>query len=343
MFAQFENIIIVLISFLWLALLWHSTAKQISAKRMRFADNKIFRRITGHKPTKRPVIKSAFIAFALFLTGLGLMRPVGGFYDTELMVESLDMVITLDVSRSMLAEDIEGNSRLRAAKVIIERLVGLIPGDRLGLVLFAGESVVQSPLSQDRGTFLTFLQRAHPDIMARQGTDLVEALQTSIDRFDMSSDNSRVILLVTDGDGPDQNFESVLKEAKEKNIMIFVLAVGTERGARIPLGSSWYGRREYLRYRGSEVVTRLNMGRLQNIAKATHASVFKADSVAAANNIADSLADIPRIVVSAGKMESRYELYYIPVFFAFILLIFEWVISDRIPYEREKDHWLKRI
>lgn len=344
MFRSPDNIVILVIVSIWLLVMWRTTANDIKKKRETFVSPEMFRRVAGHQPTRRPVFKWGLVIVAVLLLALAMMRPVGSLYEEEVFGEGLDLVVALDLSRSMHTHDIENVSRLEVAKAILSQLMKGLRNDRVALVVFAGEAMVQSPLSHDKNTFLTFLDRADPKLLSRQGTNIAEAIETSIDRFDMVASQSKVIILLSDGEDPDQErLKKAVDEAARKKIPVFTVGLGSEKGGPIPEGRTWYGEVVYRRHEGKVVVSRLNDTNLREIAEKTSAAYFRASDVASARDVIAGLNEIPRIAMAGGTRQVRHELYFYPVLLAFLLLLIEWIVSERIPYAREKDHWLKRI
>jgi len=344
MFKNPENLFSLLITAVWVALLWRVAAGDIRRRREAFASAAMLDRIASHKPTRRPVFKWMLVLVGLLLLGVGMLRPQGNTFEEDVVGQGLDLIVALDISKSMYANDIEGNSRLDIAKAILNRMANGLRDDRLGLVVFAGETMIQSLLSYDKGAFLTFLERVSPNLLSKQGTNLAGAIQTSLDRFDMTASQSKVILLISDGEDKDkQRLESAIAEAGRKKIPVFTVGIGSERGGRIPVSRNWFGDIEYLRHKGQVVVTKLEEANLKEIAKKTDARYFRASDISSAKEVIGGLDGIKRVVVSGGKRLIRRELYYVPVLLAFLLLLLEWMVSERIPYERERDHWLKRI
>lgn len=344
MFKNLENIFLLFAALLWVALLWRHAARQLLQKRKSFASGLMLNRIAGHKPTRRPTFKWLMVLAALMMLGVGLMRPLGGTVEEEVFGSGFDLIIALDISKSMNARDIDGNSRLDVAKAMIARMLNGLRDDRIGLVVFAGETMVQSPLSRDKNTFLTFLERVNPQLLAQQGTDLAGAIQTSIDRFDMTASQSRVILLFSDGEDKNrEKLDKAIEEAKRKNLPVFTVGIGSEKGGYIPEGQTWFGEMVYKKHQGKLVVTKLEDGVLKKIAKETGASYFRADNISSAREVVASLDGLKRTAISGGTRQIRNELFWLPVLLGFLLLLGEWMISERIPYAREKDHWLKRI
>lgn len=343
-FKSPEHLILLVAAAIWVAVLWRHTANDLRRRRETFASVAMLSRIASHKPTRRPVIKWAAVITGFALIGFGMLRPQGVLYEEAVMGEGLDLVIALDISKSMNANDIEGNSRLDVAKAILTRMVNGLREDRVGLVVFAGETMVQSPLSYDKNAFLTFLERVNPNLLAKQGTNLAGAVQTALDRFDMTASQSRVILLISDGEDSDKaRLESAIKEAARKKIQVFTVGIGSNKGGYIPEGQTMFGEIVYKRHKGQPVITKLNEGNLQEIARRTEASYFRASDISSAKEVIAGLDGIKRVAISGGSRLVRKELYFFPVLLAFLVLLLEWMISERIPYERERDHWLKRI
>jgi Ca-activated chloride channel family protein len=344
MFRFPENAVLLTAVIIWIALMWHCASRDMRRRRQAFASQKMLERIASHKPTRRPVYKWGMIIAAIILVACGIMRPQGDLSEETVVGEGMDLVIAMDISRSMNANDIEGNSRLEVAKAIIARMLGGLRDDRLGLIVFAGETMVQSPLSYDKNAFLTFLERVNPSLLARQGTNLAAAIQTSIDHFDMTASQSNVIILISDGEDSDKSrLETAINEAVRKKIPVFTVGIGSERGGHIPEARTWFGDIVYKRHKGQLVLTRLEEANLREIAEKTGAEYFRASDISSAKDVIKGLEGIKRVAVAGGTRLIRRELYFLPVLLAFMLLLVEWMISERIPYERERDHWLKRI
>jgi Ca-activated chloride channel family protein len=344
MFKNYENLFLLVFTMVWAAFLWRHAAKKLLQKRTDFASATMLKRLAGHQPTRRPAFKWLMVVFALFLLGVGLMRPLGGVTEEQVFGMGFDLVIALDISKSMNARDIDGNSRLEVAKAIIARMLNGLRDDRIGLVVFAGETMVQSPLSRDKNTFLTFLERVNPQLLARQGTDLGGAIQTSIDRFDMTASQSKVIVLFSDGEDKNrEKLDKAIEEARRKDLPVYTVGIGSEKGGYIPEGQTWFGEMIYKKHQGKLVVTRLEDKNLKEIAEKTGAQYFRANNIASAREVVAALDELSRTGIAGGTRQIRHELYWLPVIIAFLLLLSEWMISERIPYSREKDHWLKRI
>ncbi len=349
-FKSPENLILIAVTAVWSIVLIIHSFSELKRRRNAFAQNLMLKRIVGHKPTKRPLAKWAMVFVAFALMGIALLRPLGEMTEETIQGTGLDLVVALDISKSMNANDIDGNTRLDVAKAILANMIQGLKRDRIGLVVFAGETMVQSPLSYDKAAFLTFLNRVNPNLLSKQGTDLAGAIRTSIDRFDMNASQTKVIVLISDGE--DQNkkeLDMAIDEAEKKHIQIFTVGIGSKEGGRIPESRDpFWGTVRYKTYKGQVVVTKLNDKVLKKIAKRTNPkksedSYFRAYNVSSARDVISRIGKLKRIAVSGATRMVKSELFYTPVLLAFFLLLIEWVISEHIPYEREKDHWLKRL
>jgi len=208
---------------------------------------------------------------ALRLAALGLLfaalaRPQWGFRWEEVRRRGLDLLVVLDTSRSMMASDFVP-SRLEQAKLGVRDLVRTLRGDRIGLIPFAGSSVLQCPLTIDYAAFTMTLDDLYAGIIPRGGTAITQALRTAIDSFPEDGDADRVILLVTDGEDHEGDPLALMPELKEKNIRVYTIGIGTLEGEMVPAADGQGG---YFKDRRGQVVrTALREDVLQQLALGT--------------------------------------------------------------------------
>jgi Ca-activated chloride channel homolog len=183
----------------------------------------------------RPRIRSRNILWlaAVGLSLLALARPQWGFHWEEVRRRGLDILVVLDTSKSMLAEDIKPD-RLQQAKWGIRDLLGKLRGDRIGVVAFAGSSFLQCPLTIDYAAFLMTLDDVYVGIIPRGGTAITQALRKAIESFEMKGEADRAIILITDGEDHEGNPLGLINDMKEKNIRVYAVGVGTLEGELIP-------------------------------------------------------------------------------------------------------------
>ena len=198
-----------------------------------FLSKSLVYRLLDPLTLKRLKIDTILIAFAVFFLILALAQPRWGYYWKDLTQEGVDIIIALDVSNSMLAQDIKPN-RLERAKHKIIDLLNMLEGDRVGLVAFAGTSYLQCPLTLDYSAAHIFLNAIDTDLIPVQGTAIGHAIRTSVEAFNKEDTQSRVIILITDGEDHTGDALPSAKWAKEHGTKIFVIGIGQKIGAPIP-------------------------------------------------------------------------------------------------------------
>lgn len=218
----------------------------------------------------RQWLKALCLLAAVGSLVVALMQPQWGQEWQDVKRQGRDLMIVLDVSRSMLAEDVVPN-RLERAKSDIKDLVQVLHqegGHRLGLVVFAGQTSLQCPLTLDYGFFLQRLTKVGPDTVARGGTLIGDALRKALSSFGTLADNYKDIILITDGDDQESFPLEAAQAAAAQQVSIYTIGVGDAGGTRIPV-SNVAGQRTYLQYQGQEVRSGLQANLLLEIAKIT--------------------------------------------------------------------------
>jgi Ca-activated chloride channel homolog len=258
-----QEILFWLLALIPLALL-SSLLRHLRSKRLeKLADRSTWNRlIPGYSP-KRHKTKNMLRLLSIGLIIMALARPQWGTRWEEVKMRGLDIVVALDTSRSMLAQDIKPN-RLQQAKWGIRDLVKQLKGDRIGLIAFAGEAFLQCPATIDYAAFLMMLDDTYSGIIPLGGTDLYEALNESINSFDSNSTADKVIILISDGEGHTGDPRDLLPKLKKDNIRIFAIGVGTREGDLIQTSEGFVKDKA-----GHVVKSALNENMLQLIARET--------------------------------------------------------------------------
>ncbi len=212
-------------------------------------------------------IKSLLTAIALFFIFLALLKPSWNKKEETLIQEGRDLFIALDISRSMLAQDVLPN-RLTHAKNMIRALVNALPADRIGLILFSGSSFVQCPLTRDRSAFFMYLDHIDIDTIASGSTAIDKAIDQALHAFKESgTQKNKLLLLFTDGEDFSSNLAALKQEAQNQGATIFTIGVGTPQGAPIPMFDVRGNPAGHLKdAKGTVVITALNEGILQTLA-----------------------------------------------------------------------------
>lgn len=256
-----------------LALSASARKRQLAA----FADPALLQKLlVSHSPLRR-LVKNSLLFLALLATGLALARPQWGIGEETVQPQGEDVVFLLDLSKSMLAQDVPP-SRLERAKQAMFHFVHGQQGGRVGFVAFAGSAFPRVPLTLDYDTFEENVREASPHDLAYPGSDLARALVTGKEAFD-KSDRRRVLILISDGEDLERQGVQVARDLAKEGVVIFTLGVGSPSGSEIVVRDS-LGRTSTLRDEaGRPVVSRLDENTLRTIAEATGGRYFRLDTI----------------------------------------------------------------
>jgi Ca-activated chloride channel family protein len=284
--------------------------------------------ISGVSPTRQKVrLVLVTIAFALLI--IALARPQWGFTWEESKQKGLDIVVAIDTSKSMLAEDIAPN-RLQRAKLAALDLMQQAQSDRLGLVAFAGSAFLQCPLTIDDNAFRQSIEALDVNIIPQGGTAVAEAITTALGAF-KEGDNFKVLVLFTDGEDNDENAFEAAQAAAKDGMKIFTIGIGTPEGEILRIKDA-KGRTDYLRdAEGNAVKSRLNEALLQQIAGATEGGFYL--PMRGAKTIdtlyEKGLAPLPKSEGQEKLIKRMHERYHWPLAAAITLLLIEMLLPER--------------
>lgn len=302
----------------------------------RFGDPELTKQLFLGVSRWRPELKFwlAMAALASFIVALA--RPqFGTRLDTSERV-GIEAIIALDVSNSMLAEDVKPN-RLEKAKMMVSNMVDGMKDDKIGLIVFAGQAFVQLPITSDYVSAKMFLETISPSMMSVQGTDVAEAINLSIRSFTQQEDVSRAIFVITDGEDNEARGVEAAKQAASKGVRVYVLGIGNPGGAPIPIpGTGQY----IIDDEGNTVISKLSEEMCREIATAGNGSYIYVDNSSSAQKKLSEQVDR----LAKAKMESQIYSEYDEQFQGFILIGLVLLLLDVFLLEREsKSTWLSNL
>jgi Ca-activated chloride channel homolog len=310
--------------FFWYAARWRRRSVA------RFGDVPLMRRLSESVSRRARAIKMVLTLLSIACLVTALARPQFGTRVETVTRKGQDVMVAIDVSTSMLAEDIVPN-RLAKAKHTVGSLIGRLRGDRVGLVAFAGEAFVQSPLTVDYAAAMMFLNAIEPDIIPVAGTDLGAALDVALRGFDDTDQDYRVLVVMTDGEDHEAGIEEQVRRAKENGVRIFTVGFGSPEGVPIPQFDATGARTGFKRDENGDVVTsRLDEATLRQIADATGGRYFRASaSESELDDLIEEIAAEEGRELEAREVTQFDEQYQIFLGMALAFLVLEVLVSDR--------------
>ncbi|MCX7927693.1 MAG: VWA domain-containing protein [Candidatus Omnitrophica bacterium] len=322
------------VNLIWLILglvLFYLWANQRRKKALeKFADKQLISILTKTFNPKLLYVKQIILVSSLVFLVVALMRPQWGFRWQEVKRKGLDIMVAVDVSKSMLAEDIKP-SRLERTKLALEDFVKQLSGDRIGLIAFSGTAFVQCPLTVDYNGFLLSVRDLNVNTIPRGGTSLASAIYRAIESFQSGVKKYKVLILITDGEAHEGDTMKAAELAKKEGIKIFCIGIGTPEGELIPLVDE-KGNQVFLKDRtGAVVKTRLDEETLQKIALLTGGSYVRAQSKEFGLDLLYSqrIFQLEKRQLETKMAKQYEERFQIPLLCAWILLALEWLVTSR--------------
>ena len=300
----------------------------------KFGDEELVEQLMPSYSRAKVWLRLSLFSLAFLFFSLGMARPQMGAVLKEHTARGAEVMIVLDVSNSMLAEDYSPN-RLERAKLAISRVVDKLRDDRIGLVVFAGNSFVQLPITTDYVSAKMFLNSISTGSVPIQGTAMGEAISTALRSFSAQSDKSRAIIVITDGENHEDDPVAAAEQAASMGVRVFTIGVGSPQGTMIPLEEGGYLEdRE-----GNPVVTRLDDKVLQDVAAAGKGLYIHAGNREfGLEPIINEIARMDDEEYNSIVFEEYDELYMYFLAVALFFLLIEMLVGDR----RSKYHLFVR-
>ncbi|MBC8398072.1 MAG: VWA domain-containing protein [Flavobacteriales bacterium] len=324
-------IIPIVIIINWLYMAWRNKIQRS------FSNYKLLDQISPNRSNFKLNLKLILELFIILFLCIALANPKIGTELKSINREGVDIVFAIDVSKSMLAEDIAPN-RLVRSKRIISEIINSLSSDRVGIVAYAAQAIPQVPLTTDFASVKNFLQIIDTDMLSSQGTSIDSALNLSVNFFDQNSDTNRVLILISDGEDHDDIPDSLIKLISENNINLITIGIGQEAGTTIPIKIDGTIDSYKKDSNGDVVITKRNSDILLKIASASKGEYIDG------NNTEDALELVKTKLdkIDKSEFESSQFVEYKQQFQIFILLSLLFIISDIFIFQT-KTKWIQNL
>lgn len=293
----------------------------------KFGDPALLKQLMPDVSRYRPHVKFWLLFAAIALTIVMLARPQFGSKTETVKRNGIEVVIALDISNSMMAEDVTPN-RLEKAKKVISRLVDGFDNDKLGLIVFAGDAYNQLPITSDYISAKMFLESISPSLISKQGTAIGTAIELAMKSFTPQDKAGKAIIVITDGENHEGGAVEAAKEAAKKGMQVFVLGVGSPEGSPIPMEP---GTTNFRKDReGNVIVTRLNEQMCREIAQAGDGVYIRVDNTNSAQKLLDKeIAKLAKSDIESTVYTDFDEQFQAVAWIVLVLLLLELLIMDR--------------
>jgi len=328
-FYLFAIIPVIIVIFL-LVSLWKKRTQN------KFASSGLLSKLAPNISVFKSILKLSFFLIGISFLILALVNPKIGTKLKTVKREGVDVVFALDVSKSMLAEDIAPN-RLEKSKQIISKIIDKLGSDRIGIIIYAGNAYPLLPITTDHGAAKMFLQSANPDLVSSQGTAINDALDLAKTYYNNDDQTNRFLIIISDGEDHQEETKQIAQNISNDGIKVYTIGVGTEKGAPIPMkiNGSLIG---YKKYKGETVLTKRNPLLLKGVADA-------ANGVYIDGNLTDKpVKAIEEIISNAQKtaFETKQFSDYKDQFQWFLGIGILFLLID-VFFLDKKTKWLKKV
>ena len=306
-------------------------------KQAEIADAQLYHSINPNRSNRKPVIKQLFKFLGMVSLVIALINPKVGIRLETITRKGVDVVFAIDVSKSMLAEDI-APSRIEKAKQILSKAIDELVNDRVGIIVYAGKAYAQLPLTTDYTSAKMFLRSINTDMVPTQGTDIGNAVEMALDYFESGTKQNRVLFIISDGENHEEGALEACEIASENGIIINAVGLGTIQGAPMPIKRNGIVKGYKKDAEGNIVVTKMDPEMLQQIALSTNGRFIDG----ARTN--ETIEFIKEALLKMEKVESETELFtdYEDQFQWFLGLAFFFFLVDFVTPNR-KTLWLRKI
>ncbi|AXT57465.1 VWA domain-containing protein [Aquimarina sp. AD1] len=321
---------IVIVLFLGV-LIWKKTAQK------KFADKELLKRLSPNQSIFKSILKIVVISLAFACFIIALVNPKVGTKLETVKREGVDVVFAIDVSKSMLAEDIAPN-RIEKTKQLVTQIINNLASDRVGIIAYAASAFPQLPITTDYGSAKMFLQSMNTDMLSSQGTAINEAIELAKTYYDDEEQTNRVLFIISDGEDHEGNVASIAEEAAKEGIKIFTIGVGTTKGGPIPIKRNGIVQSYKKNSQGETVITKLNTTILQEIANEANGTYIDGSSTnAVVENVTELLQGMDKKEFEAKQFADFKDQFQWFLGAGLLLLFLDIFLLER------KTSWVKRL
>ncbi len=324
-------IIPVMIVIFLLVLWWKKRTQR------KFSNPELLQKIAPNSSTFKNVLKLLMLILGITFLVISLVNPKMGSKLKTVKREGVDVVFALDVSKSMLAEDIAPN-RLEKAKQIISKIIDKLGSDRVGVIIYAGNAYPLLPITTDHAAANMFLQNANPDMVSSQGTAINEALNLAKTYYNNDEQTNRFLIIISDGEDHQEETKQVAQNLSNDGVKVYTVGVGTEKGGPIPmrLNGSMIGYKKDRK--GETVITKRNVEVLSEIADVANGSYFDG------NVTENPVKNISEIIANAQKNEFETKQFsdYKDQFQWFLAIAIFFLVFDVFLFDK-KTKWVRKV
>jgi len=325
-------LLIILISILFI----FDRAWKIKTQKLFFSKSNL-ERLSPDISTLKPIIKILFIVIGISMFIIALINPKIGSKIETFQRLGVDIVFAVDVSKSMLAEDIAPN-RIEKSKQLVGQVINNLGGDRIGIVAYAGKAFPQLPLTTDYSSGKMFLQNMNTDMLSSQGTAIDEAIRLSSTYFDQDQSTERLLFIISDGEDHNDLSYEMADLAAKNNITIYSIGVGTEKGSPIPIKKNGIVMSYKKDINGEVVITKLNKDYLQNISDKTKGKYIDGSVTEnVINEVIEILENTEKKEFDTQKFSEFKDQFQWFVLIGFLLIVVDIFMRDG------KTIWLKNL
>jgi Ca-activated chloride channel family protein len=303
----------------------------------RFSNPKLLKRLSPNQSLFKSILKIIVLCLAVACFAIALVNPKIGTKLETVKRQGVDIVFAVDVSKSMLAEDVAPN-RLEKSKQLVTQIINNLASDRVGIIAYAGKAFPQLPITTDYASAKMFLNNMNTDMLSSQGTAINEAIELAKTYYDNEEQTNRVLIIISDGEDHSEVASNIAEEASDEGIRIFTIGVGDVKGGRIPIKRNGVLLNYKKDNQGETVITKLNEETLKDIAEEANGAYING------NNTADVIKEIKDILNTMDKteFESKEFADFKDQFQWFLGFGIFFLFLDIFFLER-KTGWLKRL